>query len=248
VTFLLLFIVYAVGLAIGLARSGLRSVVEISAMPPGRPLTRVLIVGATGGTGRQLLAQALKQGYAVTALVRTPGKLSVEDPHLTVVQGDVLDRSTVEKAVRGQDAVISALGHKRFFVPTRILSDGTRNIVTAMATHGVRRFVCETSLGIGDSVGRMGLYYSLFVIPCILPLYFWDKTRQEQLIAASNLEWVIVRPAVLTNAKMRGTYRYGRRIGSFLWTARIARGDVADFMLKQLADDSYLGTAVGVCW
>jgi len=68
------------------------------------------------------------------------------------------------------------------------------------------------------------------------------------LIAASNLEWVIVRPAVLTNAKTRGTYRYGRRMGSFLWTARIARGDVADFMLKQLADDSYLGTAVGVSW
>ena len=247
-TLLLLFIVYAVGLAVGLARGGLRSVVKISAMPPGRPLIRVLIVGATGGTGRQLLAQALKRGYAVTALVRTPGKLSVEDPHLTVVQGDVLDRSTMEKAVRGQDAVISALGHKRFFVPTRILSDGTRNIVSAMATHGVRRFVCETSLGIGDSVGRMGLYYSLFVIPCILPLYFWDKTRQERLIAASNLEWVIVRPAVLTNAKMRGTYRCGRRIGSFLCTARIARGDVADFMLKQLADDSYLGTAVGVCW
>jgi uncharacterized protein YbjT (DUF2867 family) len=248
VTLLFLFIVYVVGLAVGLARGGLRSVVKISAMRPGKPLTRVLIVGATGGTGRQLLAQALKQGYAVTALVRTPGKLSGKDPHLTVVQGDVLDRSAVEKAVRGQDAVISALGHKRFFVPTRILSDGTRNIVSAMATHGVRRFVCETSLGIGDSVGRMGIYYSLFVIPCILPLYFWDKTRQERVIAASNLEWVIVRPAVLTNAKMRGTYRYGRRMGSFLWTARIARGDVADFMLKQLTDDSYLGTAVGVSW
>jgi len=247
-TLLLLFIVYAIGLNAGLARSGLRSVAKISDMSTGRPLTRVLIVGATGGTGRQLLAQALKRGYVVTALVRTPGKLSIEDPHLTVVQGDVLDRSTVEKAVRGQDAVISALGHKRFFVPTRILSEGTRNILSAMETHGVRRFVCETSLGIGDSVGRMGLYYTLFVTPVILPLYFWDKTRQERLIAASNLEWVIVRPAVLTNAKMRGTHRCGRRIGSYLWTARIARGDVANFMLKQLTDNSHLGTAVGVCW
>jgi uncharacterized protein YbjT (DUF2867 family) len=94
----------------------------------------------------------------------------------------------------------------------------------------------------------MGLYYSLFVIPWILPLYFWDKTRQERVIAASNLEWVIVRPAVLTNAKMRGTYRHGRRLRSYLWTARIARDDVADYMLKQLVDNSYLGTAVGVCW
>lgn len=246
-TLLLFFIVYAIALAAGLARGGLRSVGKIPAVPR-RPLNRVLIVGATGGTGRQLVAQALKRGYVVTALVRIPGKLSLEDPHLKVVPGDVLDYSAVEKAVRGQDAVISALGHKRFFLPTRILSEGTRNILSAMAAHGVRRFVCETSLGIGDSVGRMGLYYSLFVIPLILPLYFWDKTRQERLIAASNLEWVIVRPAVLTNGKGRGTYRYGRHVGSFLWTARVARADVADFMLNQLVDDSYLGTAVGVCW
>jgi putative NADH-flavin reductase len=247
-TVLLLFIVYAIVLAVGLARGGLRSVSKISVAPSGGPLTRVLIVGATGGTGRQLLAQALERGYVVTALVRDPGTLSVEHPCLKVVRGDVLDYSTVEKAVRGQDAVISALGHKRFFLPTRILSEGTRSVLRAMETHGVRRFVCETSLGIGNSVGRMGLYYSLFVIPALLPLYFWDKTRQEQLIAASKLEWVIVRPAVLTNADSRGAYRYGRKIGSFLWTARIARADVADFMLKQLEDDSYVGTAVGVCW
>ena len=247
---LLLFMViaYVIGLAAGLGRSGLRSVTKISVPTSRGPLTRVLIVGATGGTGRQLLAQALEQGYEVTALVRVPGRLPVEHPHLTVVQGDVLDYSSVDEAVRRQDAVISALGHKRFVVPTRILSEGTSNIVRAMATHGIRRFVCETSLGIGDSAGRMGLCYSLFVIPFILPFYFWDKTRQERLIAASNLEWVIVRPAVLTNAKMRGTYRHGRRIGSFLWTARIARADVAHFMLKQLVDDTHLGSAVGVCW
>jgi len=245
---LLLFAAYAIGLGVGLAFAGLRSVTKIPVAPSERPLTRLLIVGATGGTGRQLLAQALEQGYVVTALVRDPRKLSVEHARLTVVQGDVLDYSSVEKAVRGQDAVISALGHKRFFLPTRIVSEGTRNILRAMAAHGVRRFVCETSLGIGDSVGRMGLYYSLFVIPFILPWYFWDKTRQERLIAASNAEWVIVRPAALTDAKRRGAYRCGRWVGSFLWTATIARGDVADFMLKQLADNSHLGTAVGVCW
>src|SRR6267143_1899993 len=98
----------------------------------------------------------------------------------------------VEVAVRGQEAVISALGHKRYFQPTRILSEGTGNLLRAMQTQGVSRFVCETSLGIGDSAGRMGLYYTLFVIPVILPFYYWDKTRQERLIARSNQEWVIV--------------------------------------------------------
>ena len=108
---LLLLVVYAIAFAIGLARRGLTSVTKISVTPTGRPLTRILIIGATGGTGRQLLVRALEQGYVVRALVRDPGKLSVEHPHLTVVHGDVLDYSAVEKAVRGQDAVISALGH-----------------------------------------------------------------------------------------------------------------------------------------
>jgi putative NADH-flavin reductase len=207
-----------------------------------------LIVGATGGTGRQLVAQALERGHAVTALVRNPSRLQLEHPHLKIVQGDVLDYASVEAAARGQEAVLSALGHKRFFYPTRILSEGTRNLLRAMEAHGVRRFVCETSLGIGDSAGRMGLYYTFFVIPVILPFYFWDKTRQERLIAQSAVEWVIVRPGVLTNGEKRGSYRHGRQAGSFLWTARISRADVADFMLNQLSDDAYLKTAAGVCW
>lgn len=96
--------------------------------------------------------------------------------------------------MRDQDAVVSALGHKRFFYPTRILSRGTWNILRAMEAHGVQRLVCETSLGIGDSAGRMGLYYTLFTIPVILPFYFWDKAQQERIIAESDVEWVIVGP------------------------------------------------------
>ncbi len=209
---------------------------------------RLLIVGATGGTGRQLVAEALERGHLVTALVRDASKLQIKHERLQIAQGDVLDYSSLDAAMRGQEAVVCALGHKRFFYPTRILSEGTRHLLRAMQSHGVPRFVCETSLGIGDSAGRMGLYYTLFVIPVILPFYFWDKTRQEQLIAASELEWVIVRPAVLTNGAKRGAYRHGFGIGSFLLPARISRADVADFMLRQLADDTYLGTAPGVCW
>jgi hypothetical protein len=117
-----------------------------------------------------------------------------------------------------------------------------------MKTHGVPRLVCESSLGIGDSVGRMGLIFTFFVIPAILPFYFWDKTRQERMIARSDVEWVIVRPGVLTNRDMRGRYRHGRPVGSFFWTVRISRADVADFMLNQMISDTYLRTAPGVCW
>lgn len=245
---LLLFILYAIVLSVVLARAGHRSQPAPSGGTRHHNFQRVLIVGATGGTGRQLVAQALERGYTVTAFVRNPSRLQIEHPQLRVAQGDVLDYACVEAAMRGQEAVLCALGHKRFFYPTRILSEGTQNILRAMAAHGVRRLICETSLGIGDSAGRMGLYYTLFVIPAILPFYFWDKTLQERAIAESGVEWIIVRPGVLTNSDKRGRYRHGRHIGSFLWTVRIARADAADFMLNQLTSDTYLQTAPGVCW
>jgi putative NADH-flavin reductase len=252
VTLLVLFLLYAIALTVALAFAGYRSS-PVAASSPGSPrrrVTRVLIMGATGRTGRQLVAQALERGLAVTALVRNPSKLQVAHPNLTVVRGDVRDAGSVETAMRGQDAVLSALGHKRYYPPNRILSEGTRNILRAMEAQGVSRFVCETSLGVGDSAGRLGVYYTFFTIPVVLPFYYWDKTRQERVIAgsATNIEWVIVRPGLLTNGEKRGRYRHGRDVGSFLWTVRISRADVADFMLNQLESDSYLRTAPGVCW
>ena len=183
---LLFFLGYAIVLSAALARAGYRAQ---AAPPNGAPRpgpSRILIVGATGGTGRQLVTQALERGHAVTALVRNPSRLRVDHPRLTVIQGDVLDEQSVDRVMHGQEAVLSALGHKRFFYPTRILSKGTRNILRAMETHGVRRLVCETALGIGDSAGRLGLVYTFFVIPAILPFYFWDKTRQERMLAAQR--------------------------------------------------------------
>lgn len=245
---LLLFTVYAIALSIGLARTGFRAVAVPSSGTLRQHPMRVLIVGATGGTGRQLVAQALERGYSVTALVRDPSRFPVEHARLTVVQGDVLDYASVEAAVRDQEAVLSALGHKRYFYPTSILSEGTRNLVRAMESQGVSRLICETALGIGSSAGRMGLYYTFLVIPLIVQFYFWDKTRQERAIASSKIDWVIVRPGALTNGKGRGVYRHGPRVGSFVWTVRISRADVASFMLDRLTDNKYLGTAPGVCW
>lgn len=245
-TLLLLFILYAVGLSMALARAGYRSGVARSSDAPLQNAMRLLIVGATGGTGRRLVTQALERGFWVTALVRNPAKLRIDHPRLTVVQADVLDGTSLDAAMRGQEAVLCALGHNRYFYPTRILSVGTRNILRAMETHGVRRLVCMSSLGIGDSAGRMGVYYTLFVIPLILPFYFWDKTRQERAISGSHVDWTIVRPGALTNGSKRGRVRHGGRIGNFIWTVRVSRTDVADFMIDQVASSTYLRTAVGV--
>ncbi len=209
---------------------------------------RILIIGATGGTGRELVRQALEQGHQVTAFVRKPKKMKIDHPNLRVMKGNVLDYASLEEAMRGQSAVLCALGHKRFFYPSRVLSKGTANLLRAMKMGNVPRLVCESSLGIGNSVGRLGLLYTFFVVPLILPFIFHDKIRQEKFIEESEADWVIVRPAVLTNAPARGKYRHGRNVGNYLWTNRIARADVADFMLKQLTDDGYIGSAVGVAW
>ncbi len=245
---LICLIVFAIILSALLARARLNSAATTAGKDPGDPPRRILIIGATGGTGRELVKHALKNGYTVTVLVRDPGKLGLIDPQLVIMKGDVLDYPSVEAATRDQEAVVSALGHKRFYYPTRILSRGTQNIVRAMEATGVSRLICATSLGIGNSAGRMGLYYTLIVIPFVLGFYFWDKTRQERIIAGSALEWVIVRPGLLTNSPERGNYRHGLHLGSYLWTVRISRADVAAFMLSQLSDNTYLHRAVGVSW
>jgi putative NADH-flavin reductase len=248
---LLVFVVYALVLSTALGLMGVRATIGPAMLPAAQDEARsmrVLIVGATGGTGRQLVAQALERGHHVTALARNPAGLEIQHPRLRIVRGNVLDAASLDEAMRGQEAVVSALGHKQLFRPTRILSEGTRNLLAAMEAAGVNRFVCETALGIGQSAGRMGVYYTLFVVPLILPFYFWDKARQERVIAQSRVNWIIVRPGALTNGPHRGKYRRGAGIGSLLWTVRISRADVAEFMLNQLTEDTYLRAAPGVCW
>ncbi len=237
---------YSLALTVGLSVRGVRSRTAIAGPAPATPPRKVLIVGATGGTGRHLLEQALARDLEVTVLIRDPRALASDHPRLRVVVGDVLDPAAVDEAVCGQDAVLCALGHRRFFPPSRVLSEGTRNLLRAMEGYGVRRFVCVTSLGLGDSAGRLGLAYTLVVIPFVLPFYFWDKARQERLIEAGRAAWVIVRPGGLTDGPGRGDRRAGRDVGSFFETVRVPRADVAAFMLDQLTDDTWLGAAVGI--
>ena len=117
---------------------------------------------------------------------------------------------------------------------------------------GLGRMGLRSSVGhaplVGDSAGRMGHAYAFVVIPFVLPFYFWDKTRQERLIAASGVNWVIVRPGALTDGVRRHRYAQGSLVDSFVRTVRISRADVAEFMLNQLTDNTYLRTAAGICW
>ncbi len=209
---------------------------------------RLLIIGASGRTGKKLLSQALDLNMEVTVLVRNPKKVKLTNPNLHIIQGNILDFDKVKEVVNGQDAVLSALGHKRFFIPTSILSKGTEHMIQAMEEQGVKRFICITSLGVNDSRFKLGLYYTLFVIPFIVFFYFRDKAKQEKLIQKSKLDWTIVRPGQLTNGKKRAVYKHGAHVGNYILTKMISRADVAHFMLSQLSSTTYLHKTPGVVY
>lgn len=208
----------------------------------------ILIIGGTGKTGRELIKQSLEKGYLVTALVRKPKKLRIRDSNLRVVQGNVLQPQSIEQAFKGQEAVLCALGHKRFFLKTQILSKGTTNIIQAMRNQGVKRIICITALGINDSKYRLGLYYTIFTIPIILYFYFKDKAKQESLLESSNLRWTIIRPAQFIPGKKRGIYKHGPEVGHYILTKLISRADVAHFMLEELQHSKYLHQKPGISY
>ena len=209
---------------------------------------KLLIIGGTGKTGRELIKQGLDQGHTITAIVRKPQKIKNNNAKLKVLKGNVLHPESMENAFLGQDAVLSALGHKRFFIKTNILSEGTKNIIKAMNKNDIKRFICITSLGINDSRFKLGLYYTLFTIPVILLFYFLDKSRQEKLIIKSNLNWTIIRPGQLTNGRKRTKYKQGPEVGNYILTKMISRADVAHFMLSQLNDKTYIRRPAGITY
>ncbi|MEP2668628.1 MAG: SDR family oxidoreductase [Cyclobacteriaceae bacterium] len=207
---------------------------------------KLLIIGGTGKTGRELIKQGLEQGHVITTLVRHPEKFKLTHPNLKIVKGNVLSPDSFANVVQGHDAVLSALGHKRFIIPTTILSRGTKNLIEAMNKHNVKRFIAITSLGVNDSRFKLGLYYTLFTIPVILLFYFLDKSRQEKIIMNSDLDWTIIRPGQLTNGKKRMNYQHGSTVGNYILTKMISRASVADFMLNQLHDNTYLKKTPGI--
>lgn len=206
----------------------------------------ILLVGATGALGKVLLGQALQRGYRVRALARKPQKLKVEHPNLEVISGDVLQPDTLEVAATGVDLVISALGHKRFLFPGRILSRGTQNLLQVMKDQGVNRILAVTAMGISENRYRLGLYYTLFLQPLLLWPYFRDKERQEKILRNSELNYTIIRPANFIPGSAKSNYRHGERLGSYVLTPLVSRATVARFILDELQQCRYERTAVCV--
>lgn len=205
----------------------------------------VLIVGSTGTIGRELVKQALASGHAVTAVARDPSKLKIENLNLTVARGDVMDPVSIEQVMPGQDAVLCALGAGS---KGGVRAAGTQNIIEVMQKCGVRRLVCLSSLGVGESRANLNFFWKYIMFGLLLRRAFADHIAQERHIKKSGLDWTIVRPSAYTNGERTRDYRHGFPATAKMLKLKISRADVADFMLNQLKDDGYLRMTPGISY
>lgn len=203
------------------------------------------VFGATGGTGALVLQQALDAGHRVTALVRNPRKLTVSHPHLTVIEGSVLDLAPVQQTVRGVDAVICCLGAPPRSTE-RLRERGTQVVVDAMQAAGVRRLVVQSSHGIGETRHELPWLMRWLIVPLYLKGVFADHERQEAVVRASDLDWTLVRPPHLGDGQPAPALAAGPTYDPAQMTMTIARTDVARFLLQQASAGKSVGQTLVV--
>ncbi len=206
---------------------------------------KLLIFGSTGSIGRLLIKQALEQGHTVTAFTRDATKVNIKHNNLQVTRGDVMDPASVERAIKGHEVVLCSLGAGR---KGTVRSEGTRNIISSMEKVGVRRLICQSTLGVGDSWGNLNVFWKYIMFGLLLRPAYADHVRQEDYVRQSRLDWTIVRPGAFTDGERTGKYRHGFSCTDRTTKIKISRADVADFMLKQLIDDTCLHKTPGLSY
>jgi len=195
---------------------------------------RILVFGATGGTGKLLVEKALSAGHKVTAFTRAGSPLNSRDG-LSIVGGSVFDPIAVAAAVSGHDVVLSALGG-RPWRNTRICSSAMRSIVPAMKQHGVRRLLAISTFGANETRAELGWFARHTLFGFLLRNEVADKEAMEDLLSETDLDWTIVRVGILSDGPSRGQFR-AKDDRSIRGMGRIARSDVADFMLAQVESE-----------
>ena len=200
---------------------------------------RLLVLGASGEVGRQILVQGLRRGLTLTAQTRSRSKLSEFEGRVKIVEANPLDADTMTELVRDQDAVAFALGVDTSG-PTTFFSDATKVLIEAMNHAGVRRLVAITGVGAGETRGHGGLLYDWIIFPLFTRDRYVDKNRQEALIEASGLDWVIVRPARFSERPASGPLEVHTPADGVAILRRITRAEVAGFVLDQLLTSRYL--------
>ena len=204
---------------------------------------QITIFGATGKTGIELVNQALEKGHAVTAFVRDPARLAVEDESLTIIEGDIFVPASVARAIQGQDAVICTLGAGSDLKKTSVRTEGTVNIINGMKEFNVNRLIVISAMGVGDSWETLSLLNKI-VFATLLKSSRDDHEAQEAAVRHSGVDWTVIRPSGLTDTPRTGSYQVGENISAT--TYKIARADVADLVLKELEQNKLIGKAVTI--
>lgn len=202
----------------------------------------ITIFGATGTIGSLVVEQALADGHDVTAFTRDAARVTAQHDRLEVVEGDVTDPAACLPAVKDADGVVVALGAGR---KGEVREAGTRAVIVAMEQAGAGRLVCQSTLGVGSSRSNLDLWWKYVMFGALLRPAYADHVRQERVVEESDLDWTIVRPSAFAD-RSPGPVRHG--FGGFENGLRlkIARADVAAFLLAQVEDQTYLRRAVSV--
>jgi len=198
---------------------------------------RLLILGATGPTGRNLLEQALAAGHEVTALVRNPARLTMTHARLAVAIGDATHSRALEGSMTGQQAVLSALGAGNS-LRLEVASPAIAALIPAMRARALKRVIFLSAFGVGETFAQASLLQRL-AYRTVLRQIFADKAKADAMLRQSGLDWTLVYPTVLTNGARVGTYRVGERL-AMTGLPKISRADVASFMLEQLSSAEWL--------
>jgi len=208
-------------------------------------MSKVLVIGASRGVGLETVRAALRAGHSVRGLARSAARIPIQDAGLDKVSGDALDRDTIRNALQDVDVIIQTLGVNfapRFiFEGTTLFSASTRILVDAMKGADVKRLITVTGLGAGDSRGHGGLLYDAILFPLLLKRVYDDKDVQEWTVRSSGLDWIIVRPGLLTDRPATDRYRVLTASKDWRFGA-ISRADVADFLVRQINDRALIGT------
>ena len=203
-------------------------------------MARVLIIGASKGIGLETTRQALEDGHQVRALARSAGSIGLSNPRLEKVTGDALSNKDIEAALNSIEVVIQTLGVSLgdLFRPVSLFSEATRVLVSAMESQGLKRLICVTGFGAGDSHESISCLQRV-PFRLVFGRAYDDKSIQERLIKNSSLDWTIARPGVLTNG--RRTERYKILDKPSQWrNGMISRSDVAEFLVRQIEDRTYV--------
>jgi putative NADH-flavin reductase len=202
---------------------------------------KVLVFGATGKTGSLVVDRALAQGHQVTALVRSAKKMT--KPEVNIVVGDATNPGDVLKAMTSQHAVIDTIGGTTPYKTTQLESNSVRSIIAAMQAESVLRLIVVTMMGLGESRAQTPWWYKHLLMNTFLRGSTKDKAAVESEVRASGLQYIIVRPPILTEMPATGTAKI---IGPGLIGHKITRRDLANFLVDQLSNDRYIGQAITV--